>query len=99
MSNYGIYKVHQEEGAIKNVMTLEKINDWESETEKEYSKDAIIKMIKSDAVVITITKCLWGNWVEGAKVIIENIDGTEYIKTVANDIKKDNLDNLPQYKK
>jgi hypothetical protein len=99
MSRYGIYKVHQEEGAIKNVMTLEKIDDWESETEKEYSKDAIIEMIKSDAVVITITKGLWDNWVEGAKVIIENIDGTEYIKTAANDIKKDNLDNLPQYKK
>ena len=36
-------------------------------------------------------------WKKGAKVVIVNRDGTDFIQTVGNDQKQDNLGELPEF--
>ena len=53
----------------------------------------VIALLKSKKTIKTIT---WGypGWNPGASVIVFTIGNKEYLKTVANASKKDNLDNL-----
>jgi hypothetical protein len=52
----------------------------------------VISLINKNYSVITIT---WNypSWKRGAKVIVVNEKGIEYLRTVANSTEKDNLDN------
>lgn len=36
-------------------------------------------------------------WAKGAKVVLVNRDGTDFIQTVGNDEKQDNLGELPEF--
>lgn len=72
----------------------------ENLVEEEYLHDKLNPIMfktKNNATYIPILKGDNGNWKKGAKVEKILVDGVYYLKTVANNTKKDNLENLPEY--
>jgi Protein of unknown function (DUF3892) len=60
------------------------------------SRAQVVTWLESGYMFCTATVS-GGNWQKGAEVKIVTIEGTKYIKTKADGIKKDNLDNLPTF--
>jgi hypothetical protein len=63
----------------------------------ECSRTDIVAAIKKGTTYVTILKGSDDKWKKGQPVIIININGTDYIKTVDNGKAADNLDNLPEF--
>jgi uncharacterized protein DUF3892 len=63
----------------------------------ESSRAQIVASLESGTTYCTATKDGSGNLQMGAAVRIVTIEGTKFIKTKADGIKKDNLDNLPSF--
>ncbi len=61
------------------------------------SRASVVSLLESGSTFCTATKSSDELWYKGAMVKIVTIEGTEYIKTKADGIKKDNLDNLPTF--
>lgn len=62
-----------------------------------WTRQDVIDSIDKGYTFATIYQNSAGNWTFGAKVITVTIEGTRYIKTRADNTKKDNLDNLPRF--
>ncbi len=97
--DYYIYKVHYST-AHKNREHIEKVLT----TKSLYQKDATEKT-RTEVVddINTYKKVIYsappdnGGLKKGARVITEYLNGKYYIKTVADNTTKDNLDELPTY--
>jgi len=70
-------------------------NELTEDATKECSKQQMIDFInKNPNVTKTKYKNSWGNWQSGEDVrVVDN----NYLRTDSNNIKKDNLGNLPRY--
>lgn len=66
-------------------------------TKTEFIRQTVIALIDKGYTFSTIFKNSDGNWRQGARVITVTIEGVRYIKTRADNTKKDNLDNLPRF--
>ena len=60
-------------------------------------RSTVVSKLESGYKYCTATRGSDKNWHKGAMVKIVTIEGTKYIKTKADGIKKDNLDNLPTF--
>lgn len=56
-----------------------------------------VRLLEGGYTFCTATLGNDGKWHKGAAVKIYKYDGEKYIKTKADGIKKDNLDNLPKF--
>lgn len=67
--------------------------------EAEYTRSQIVSFIEGGKTVITVYRDPpnTGNWKKGAKVEVVVIEGTKYLRTDNNRVKKDNLGNLPEF--
>lgn len=63
----------------------------------EKTRQTVVSELKSGTTFCTIFKGDNGKWKQGAAVIIDVVDGTEYIKTKPDNTKRDNLGDLPTY--
>lgn len=63
----------------------------------DMSRTEVIRRIDGGATFATIYKNAEGEWSLGARVGVVLIDGVKYIRTRADRIKADNLDDLPRY--
>lgn len=77
-------KVHEDKGE-----TVGSSTDW--------LRQSVINYIKKGYTFCTIVMGSDNKWQKGQKVIVVNIRGVEYIKTVDNGKESDNLENLPEY--
>jgi Protein of unknown function (DUF3892) len=68
-----------------------------SEPPTTKSRTEVVTQIEAGYSFCTATKSSDGKWVKGAMVKVVTIEATKYIKTKADGIKKDNLDNLPTF--
>ncbi len=75
------------------------LGEYIGDMETEMTREKVISEIKSGITFCTITKSKdrEGYWNKGAIVIIDKVNGVEFIKTVADQSKVDNLDNLPRF--
>ncbi|BCM11202.1 DUF3892 domain-containing protein [Ralstonia pseudosolanacearum] len=62
-----------------------------------YERETIVSAIKKGTTFSTIYRNGDGKWNKGKEVFIVPINGTEYLKTVADNKLVDNLDNLPEF--
>lgn len=100
LGDYGIFKVHYdlEEKHIEEVKTYHFNSSGWTTTEVKISRKEVIEKIDNEKKnFITITKKSDGTWKDGAKVITVTINGEQYIKTISNNIEKDNLGELEKY--
>jgi hypothetical protein len=96
---YYIYKVHYSttQKHIESVLTTTSLSR-KDDTEK--TRETVIRDIKAYE---KIGKAIYtappdnGGLKKGGKVIIEHLNGKEYIKTVPDKKTEDNLDELPTY--
>ena len=65
----------------------------------EQSRETVVSAIDGETTYATIYKSSDedSRWVKGADVFGYTLDGTKYIKTVADTTKKDNLGRLPTF--
>lgn len=64
----------------------------------EVTRQTVVTRLESGSTFMTITAGTDANtWNKGAKVRIVTVEGVKYIKTVADDTKKDNLGSLPRF--
>jgi len=60
-------------------------------------RSTVVSKLESDHTYCTATLGSDKKWQKGAEVKIYKYDGEKFIKTKADGIKKDNLDNLPTF--
>jgi len=65
--------------------------------EHSLAREDIVAFIKKGGDVITVTKDAGKAWVHGEEVAVFPVNGTDYIKTVANETEADNLGDLPEF--
>lgn len=63
----------------------------------EATRQIVIARLDAGSTFCTITKNSDGKWQKGAAVFAVTIDNVRYIKTVADNTKKDNLGSLPRF--
>ncbi len=61
------------------------------------SRDSVVSAIELGTTFCTATKNSDGTYSYGAPVKVVTMDGQKFIKTKADGVKKDNLDNLPDF--
>jgi hypothetical protein len=66
-------------------------------TGSEATRETVINRLGNGSTFMSITKGSDGKWNRGAPIKTVTIGGTKYIKTVADDTKKDNLGSLPRF--
>jgi hypothetical protein len=62
----------------------------------EVTRQTVVTRLESGSTYATITKSD-GKWHKGASVYVITVEGVKYIKTVADNTKKDNLGDLPRF--
>jgi hypothetical protein len=81
---------------IDCVKTLPDLGDkFGAEVEK--SRAQVVQDLKIGVSYITIVKSPENKWDKGQKVIIDRVNGVDYIKTLPDKSEADNLDNLPNF--
>jgi hypothetical protein len=63
----------------------------------EVSRQTVISELKDGTTYVTIFKDENQKWKKGRAVFIVSMNGVDYIKTVADNTTKDNLDELPEF--
>jgi hypothetical protein len=63
----------------------------------EETRQTVVTRLNSGSTYMTITMGKDQKWHKGAAVEIITIDDVKYIKTVADNTKKDNLGSLPRF--
>lgn len=63
----------------------------------EVTRQAVVADLDNGVTYMTITRGSDGKWNKGAEIKPVTIDGVKYIKTVADNTKKDNLGDLPRF--
>ena len=61
------------------------------------SRAQVVQDLKAGVTYMTIFKSTDDKWKQGQKVVIEQVKGVDYIKTLPNKIETDNLDELPDF--
>lgn len=64
---------------------------------KTWSRSQIVSSIESEHSFITILRSEDGKFERGEDVHVIKVNGKEYIRTDKNEIKEDNLGDLPEY--
>lgn len=82
---------------IEYVQAREDKGDTISEYPTTKSRDTVITQLERSYMFCTATLGSDKKWHKGAMVKIVTVDGEKFIKTKADGIKKDNLDNLPTF--
>jgi hypothetical protein len=80
-----------------NLVRVHEDRDTSTGPAQDISRQEVIKHLKQATTFCTVFKGSDGNWKKGQLVEIVTIDGVEFIKTLADRIKADNLDNLPEF--
>jgi len=63
-----------------------------------WPREAVIDAIENrHQTFVTITRDTTGSWKLGAPVRVVNIEGVKYLRTDANRVREDNLDELPDF--
>jgi len=75
---------------------VHKNNNGKVDNSEIWPRRDVITALKMNYELITLIENQ-GQWVQGSKVIIHHIDGTDYIKTVKDSTTRDNLDHLPRF--
>ena len=96
--NYGISAVkYNSKGThIDQVQIHQNINGGVGNVEY-WLRERVVSALKNNYVVITLPRNSEGGLTIGAQVIIDRINGIEYIKTVRDNTTHDNLGNLPRF--
>lgn len=98
MADYGIYKVKYDSDHSEIVeVHAYKIENNSTNGSNTFTRDGVISKIEANLKVVTLMKKSDGNWEIGAEVIVYKVDDEKFIKTEANNTKKDNLGKLPEY--
>lgn len=93
LADYLISAIHYcpEEGHIEQIYVHENKDDDIGEY-TSVSPQWVVKMINLGYVFSTVTESEEGHWVKGENVIVENIDGVDYIKLETRSNNSDNFD-------
>lgn len=93
--DYGITKIcrESEHGHIKSVKMFNADTGSKSNA-IEYSKDEIVRLINNGSTIYTYPT---DSWLDGAKVRVYHYEGVNYLRSVADDVSRDNLGSLPNY--
>lgn len=99
MADYYITEVHyKDKDDTTFIEEVKTISSLYSSTVTKKARTTVVSDIDiSEKSVMTATKGSDGYYKKGADVHVVKIDGTKYIRTDANSIKRDNLGSLPQY--
>jgi hypothetical protein len=97
-AHYVITAVHFNSAGthIEEVKTREHTDDGLSGTTTR-TRARVVSLLESGSTFCTATKGSDDLWHKGAAVKIYEYDREKFIKTKADGIKKDNLDNLPTF--
>jgi hypothetical protein len=81
---------------------IEKVETYEHSgnsltNQSSKTRSSVVSAIDSGTSFCTATKDSNGTYSYGASVKVVTIDGERFIKTKADKVKKDNLDNLPTF--
>ena len=96
LGDYGISAVRYNGDHIDQVRVHKNSGGKVDESEIWPRRD-VIAALRMNFELITLIGNDQGQWVIGAKVIIDDIDGADYIKTVNDSTMRDNLDSLPRF--
>ncbi|MED0758860.1 DUF3892 domain-containing protein [Aneurinibacillus thermoaerophilus] len=102
MSKYVIVEVHYVENEETKYIEEVKTNMLTSENKVVEISSFVKRESVINRIIFNIDE-YWtaikenGEWKIGAKVIVEELDGNKFIKTVKNGKKEDNLSELPTY--
>ena len=96
LGEYGISAVRYDGETRIAQVRVHKNNNGKLKKSEIWPRRDIIAALKMDYKLITLIGDQ-DQWVMGSKVLIEDINGTEYIKTVKDSTLRDNLDNLPRF--
>lgn len=61
------------------------------------ARQVVVSRMKSGVTYMTITPHSKEGWNKGASLQLVEIDGTDFIKTVDDGVKRDNLGDLPRF--
>lgn len=95
--DYGISAVRYDGETHIDQVRVHKNNNGKVDNSEIWPRRDIIAALRMNFELITLIDNDQGQWVKGAKVIIDDVDGTDYIKTVKDSTTRDNLDNLPRF--
>ena len=90
-------KFNSQHSHIDYIQCRDDLGESVSNNKETLSRQEVITKIKKGVNFCTIFRGEDGKWKYGAAVTIITIDGEEFIKTKADRLKKDNLDNLPEF--
>jgi hypothetical protein len=66
-------------------------------TGTDTARQDVVAGIKRGVTYVTAYKNAQGNFDKGERVILDPVNGVEYIKTLPDRTERDNLDSLPDY--
>ncbi len=81
---------------IEQVKVREDLGDSLGEP-STWERADVLDSLRNNESFCTITEDTNNNWIQGAKVKIVTINGTDYIKTEKDSTEKDNLGKLPKF--
>jgi hypothetical protein len=93
MSNYYVNAVHYD--SDRNV--IEKLRGINNSKDFDFLRSEVIEKIDSGLIFYTLVKDKNEKFNPGERIDVYTVDGTKWLKTKKNDIKKDNLGNLIEY--
>ena len=95
--DYGISAVRYDGETHIDQVRVHKNSKGSVDNSEIWPRRDIIAALKMDYELILLIDDDHGQWVKGARVIIDSINGNDYIKTVRDSTMKDNLGNLPRF--
>ncbi len=97
-ADYGISEVRYDSDHTHITMVrVRPDNGDEFGPSEDRRREDVVDEIKKGTSYITIIKNEKGDWTKGQAVIVVEVNGVEYIKTVDNDTESDNLEELPEF--
>ncbi|OEC84964.1 MULTISPECIES: DUF3892 domain-containing protein [Methanobacterium] len=95
--DYGISAVRYDGETRIDQVRVHKNNKGIMDNSEIWPRRDVIAALKMNFELITLIDNDQGQWVMGSKVVIDDVGGTDYIKTVKDGTTRDNLDNLPRF--
>jgi hypothetical protein len=78
-------------------LRVHKDNGDSAGTEESWTKSEVVASINIGNSFITVYKNLNNQWTRGEDIRVVVINNQSYLRTDANNISKDNLENLPEF--
>jgi len=95
--DYGISAVRYDGETRIDQVRVHKNSKGIMDNSEIWPRRDVIAALKMNFELITLIDNDQGQWVMGSKVVIDDVGGTDYIKTVKDGTTRDNLDNLPRF--